>query len=95
MHGLIKQAMKQEVSKLDEYELQRFFAQLERDPRGAISELMKGQMGVVGKEDIEKMIGDAIDQSFTSYDKYNQTRSVQRQRHHCSKDESAFCALRS
>ncbi len=75
-----KKAVEKEVAQMDEYELERFFAEINKDPRKAISGLLKGHMGVVDKESIEKMIGEAIDQSFNSYDKYNQTKSVQRSR---------------
>ena len=75
-----KKEIKEEVSQMNEYEKAQFFAELETSPRKALSGILKGNLGVTPKDEIQKMIDERINQSFTSYDNYSQTEIIKRQR---------------
>ncbi len=76
----VEQKVEQKVADMDEFEKERFFKQLEANPSKAIRELVKDGMGIVPKEDIQKLVQDGINEALRDYDGYSQVSGVQRTR---------------
>lgn len=83
-----EEKVEEKLADMNEFEMQAFFASLEKNPRKAIKDLLKDQMGVVGKDDIQKMIDENISKAMGDYDNYSNTRSVQRSRPEHAEHES-------
>ncbi len=77
----VEKKVEDKLSTMSDWEKNAFFESLEKgDPREAILNLIKPNLGLQSKEDIQKLIEESVNDALHQYDGYSQVSSVQRTR---------------